>query len=53
VFAELRRGNRTIPGVAWALGRRPTEVEGAMAHACERLRLPSRMALILYVQGRR
>jgi DNA-binding NarL/FixJ family response regulator len=51
MIEELRRGNRTVAGVAQALERRPSEIEWAMAQACERLRLPSRTALMLYVQG--
>ncbi|MEZ4235896.1 MAG: response regulator transcription factor [Myxococcota bacterium] len=50
VTAELRRGNRTVAGVAQVLERRPSEIEWALAQACERLRLPSRTALMLYVQ---
>lgn len=50
MISELKRGNRTVAGVAQALERKPSEIEWAMAQACERMRLPSRTAMMLYVQ---
>lgn len=50
ILTELARGNHTVLGIARVLDRRPSDVERAIARACEQLRLPSRAALMLYAQ---
>jgi DNA-binding NarL/FixJ family response regulator len=48
LLSELRRGNRTIPGIARALARPHVEVERQLEAVRHTLQLPSRASLFLY-----
>lgn len=50
LIAELRRGNRTVLGLARALSVPHSEVERALDRLCHLMRLPSRAALFIYLQ---
>ncbi len=47
---ELRRGNRTVFGLARGHGLGPDEVDRDLDRLCATLQLPSRAALFLYLQ---
>jgi DNA-binding NarL/FixJ family response regulator len=49
VIAELRRGNRTVIGIARALSRSHSDVERVIEQVRHHLQLPSRASLYLYV----
>jgi DNA-binding response OmpR family regulator len=51
LVSQLRLGNRTVTGLAQALERSHAEVERGLDLVCRALRLPSRAALFLYLQG--
>jgi DNA-binding NarL/FixJ family response regulator len=51
IVAELRRGNRTLLGIARALHRSRHEVENDVESLRRHLQLPSKASLFLFVDG--